>query len=224
MKLTAELMLLAYSAVSTEETRYYLNGVHVEPHYEKGAILTSTDGRRMLVIHDADAENVTDSIVTLPAFVRQQMKPKKGLKLVRKVLSVDAENKTATVTDETINKEGAVSRSTDIVTAHNVIIDGTFPNWRKVCPSGEMEPTSVPAFNGNYLAEMGKIGATFMTNSYNSKGSMYFLRAKGSDDGAPSLVRWSGVHHAFGVLMPMRAEPVLSLPAFMELPEPEAAQ
>lgn len=224
MKLTAELVLLAYSAVSTEETRYYLNGVHTEPHNEKGAILTATDGHRMLVIHDADATDVVEAIVTLPVFVRQQMKPKKGFKLGRKVLSVDVSAKTATVSDETLNKDGSVSRSTDIVTGHNVIIEGTFPNWRKVCPSGEMEPTSVPAFNGNYLAAMGKIGASFMTSSYRGKGSMYFLRSKGSGDDAPALVRWTEVHHAFGVLMPMRSEPVLALPTFMELPEAEVVK
>lgn len=49
---SADLFRRAMMAQSTEETRYYLNGVHIEPCPEGGALLVATDGHRLLVFRD----------------------------------------------------------------------------------------------------------------------------------------------------------------------------
>jgi DNA polymerase III sliding clamp (beta) subunit (PCNA family) len=68
----ADLFRIVYSCVSTEETRYYLNGVHVEPHPVKGAILVATDGHRMLIAHDKDGSCSGPIIVQMPRFALAQ--------------------------------------------------------------------------------------------------------------------------------------------------------
>lgn len=55
MTCNADLFRIAYSCVSTEETRYYLNGVHLEPHPCGGAFMVATDGHRLIVVHDESA-------------------------------------------------------------------------------------------------------------------------------------------------------------------------
>lgn len=51
---SADLFRRAMMAQSTEETRYYLNGVRVEPCAEGGVLLVATDGHRLLVFRDID--------------------------------------------------------------------------------------------------------------------------------------------------------------------------
>ena len=51
----ADLFLRVRRAVGREETRYYLTGVLIEPHPDKGAWLVATDGRVLLVGRDETA-------------------------------------------------------------------------------------------------------------------------------------------------------------------------
>ena len=215
MKITAELFALAYEAVSTEETRYYLNGVFVQPHPIKGAFLVSTDGHRMIVVYDDKAAVTEPAIVSLPKFALQQLQNKKGFKLETKSIAVDIAGKTATVVVEQVDKNGLVVKSNQIVTAHNVIIDGTYPDWQRVCPKGKMEPTGVVGLNSKYVASMGKFGDKFRAMN---RGGMYFMKPEGQNDDGPVMIRWGDIHHIFAVLMPFRTDIELSSPSFMELP------
>lgn len=216
IRVSAELFDLAYTAVSKEETRYYLNGVHIEPHPTKGALLVSTDGHRMVCIHDADGVCDQQAIVKLPPYVRRLCKDKKAsLGIDRAVLEVDAGQNSATVIVETTNPQGSVTRTTPLVTAHKVLIEGTFPNWRHVIPSGEMEPMPLAAFNPRLLADLGAFGAKFVTGGFSGRGAMYFLRQKGKEGMDPTLVRFSGIEHVFAVLMPMRADFKVMVPDFL---------
>ena len=56
IRVNADLFKLVHAAISKEETRYYLNGVFIEPHPVGGAVLVATDGHRMLVAHDEKGE------------------------------------------------------------------------------------------------------------------------------------------------------------------------
>jgi hypothetical protein len=212
VKVSADLFALAYEAVSTEETRYYLNGVFVQPHHDKGAFLVSTDGHRMVVIHDDKAEVSESAIVQLPKYARQQLKSRRGFKLERKALTVDIESKNATISTEIVDKDGLVTRSDQIMTAHNVIIEGTFPDWRRVCPKGKMEAAGVIGLNSRYVSSLGKFGAQF--DSIN-RGGMYFMKPEGQSDDGPIMIRWGNVHHIFAVLMPYRTDVEMNAPSFL---------
>jgi len=214
-RVNAALFDLAYAAVSKEETRYYLNGVHIEAHPQKGALLVSTDGHRMVVVHDVDGQCDRPAIVQLPTFARQLCRTKKAsLGVDRRILEIDAELDRATVVIEALSKDGVVTKTTPLATAHKCLIDGSFPDWRRVIPAGEMEPMSLAAFNPKLLADLGAVGAR-LGGGYSSTGPMYFLRAKGAEGMVPTVVRFSGVGHIFAVLMPMRADFDVAMPGFL---------
>lgn len=215
MKVTAERFALAYEAVSMEETRYYLNGVFVQPHHEKGAILVSTDGHRMIVIHDQQAEVSESAIVTLPKFARQQLAPRRGFKLETKWLDISVADKTARIYCETAGKGGEIINHTDIMTAHGVIIEGTYPDWRRACPKGEMEPMAASGLNSRYVASLAKFSTKFDSNN---RGGMYFMKPKGQGDDGPVMIRWGNVHDVFAVLMPFRTDFEMRSPEFIDLP------
>ena len=65
IRVNANLFRLAQMTVSTEETRYYLNGIFIQPHAVQGVLLVSTDGHRMTVIHDETGHADQSAIVRL---------------------------------------------------------------------------------------------------------------------------------------------------------------
>jgi hypothetical protein len=48
-------LLAMLPAVSTEKTRYYLNGIYIDPHKDGGAVMTATDGHKLVSIYDPNA-------------------------------------------------------------------------------------------------------------------------------------------------------------------------
>jgi len=119
----------ALVCASTEQARYYLCGVYVDP---KG-FLVSTDGHRLFcaaIELDADQAPFDGWII-----------PREAIKQAL------AGHKTDTI-EITQTRVGVVSCKP---------IDATYPDWRRVLPSDT--PNNVPAqFNPAYVADFGKIG------------------------------------------------------------------
>ena len=63
--LDADLFMRVRRAIGTEEIRYYLTGVHVEPAPGGGALMVATDGRVMLVARDPHGVAPASAIVQL---------------------------------------------------------------------------------------------------------------------------------------------------------------
>ena len=123
-------------AISTEETRYYLNGVYThvaEGEGDGGKKLrcVATDGHRLARI-DADlptnAEDMPGVIV-----------PRKTVGEMRKLLD-DDEAQIAVSVSET-----KVRFATPNVTLTSKVIDGTFPDYTRVIPSGNTRKLEVDA-------------------------------------------------------------------------------
>lgn len=105
----------ASKCVSSEETRYYLHGVHIEPCRDgPGALLVATDGSVLVVIHDPEGwvEPGTSGIVTLPPALLKACSGKGDPRL------------------EIEGGEASVAG----MSAKGVLIDGTYPDWRRVIP------------------------------------------------------------------------------------------
>lgn len=121
-------------AISTEETRYYLNGVYM--HAAKsvdGAVLrcVATDGHRLARIDaplPAGAEDVPGVIV-----------PRKTVGELRKLLDDDDVLIAVSVS------ETKVRFATPEVTLTSKVIDGTFPDYSRVIPSGNTKRLEVDA-------------------------------------------------------------------------------
>lgn len=126
-------------AMSTEETRYYLNGVfvHVTTNEAGARVLrfVATDGHRM-AIHDIPAPDGVGAVESWGAII-----PRKTVAFMVKVLSAKG---AAPVVDVLVNctKARFTAGDVDVITE---LVDGTFPDYRRVVPTNEHEVQIPPA-------------------------------------------------------------------------------
>jgi len=112
-------------AISTEETRYYLNGIyfHIENH-DNGIVLraVATDGHRL-----ARAEvPVSVTIEDFPGIIV----PRKTINEVRKLIDDSSETVSVQLSEQKIRF------STDALILTSKLIDGVFPDYERVIPKG----------------------------------------------------------------------------------------
>ncbi|WP_299166168.1 DNA polymerase III subunit beta [uncultured Tateyamaria sp.] len=121
-------------AISTEETRYYLNGVymHVADGDDGKALrCVATDGHRLARIDSDLPEGAAD----MPGVIV----PRKTVGELRKLLD-DDEMKIAVSVSET-----KVRFATPDITLTSKVIDGTFPDYTRVIPVGNTRKLEVDA-------------------------------------------------------------------------------
>ena len=175
MLIATDLLKAALICASSEESRYYLRGVHLAT---SGHMVT-TDGHRMFVARLNDRPAV-DVIVPYDAVAA-------ALKLA-----------------------GARVKDIEIDLAGNRIgqitylpVDGTFPNWRAVVPTGEEMPSDKPGandgpehvhFNHTYIGDLAKMGKLL--------GGASMLHPRSASH--PCLVTFGDRADCFAVLMPTR--------------------
>ena len=142
-RLAAMLALTAF-AISTEETRYYLNGIfmHAAPTE------LATDDRLRMVATDGHRLSLADlpmGETVLPAF-HGVIIPRKTVRLLQKALKAAG--------DETEVEVGvtqsAIHFEIGSVRILSKVIDGTFPDYQRVIPSGG---GNVWRFGAHVLAE-----------------------------------------------------------------------
>jgi len=121
-------------AISTEETRYYLNGVYMHVSTgENGPVLrcVATDGHRLARIDaplPAGAQAMPGVIV-----------PRKTVGELRKLLDDDDATIAVSVS------ETKVRFATPLITLTSKVIDGTFPDYTRVIPMGNSRRLEVDA-------------------------------------------------------------------------------
>ena len=121
-------------AISTEETRYYLNGVYMHVATgEDGPCLrcVATDGHRLARIDSAlpeGADGMAGVIV-----------PRKTVGELRKLLDDDDADISVSVS------ETKVRFATPEITLTSKVIDGTFPDYTRVIPTGNTRKLEVDA-------------------------------------------------------------------------------
>lgn len=197
INVNARLFRAAYNCVSTEQTRYYLNGVFIEKHPTEGVLLVATDGHRLIVVHDASGSiEGASQIVKLDKTALGICKAGRGEAGDRRLV-IDGTN--ATIENFAGQPVGA---------AYGVIIDGTFPDWSRVAKPS-FDETAPAFYKPKYLKAFGDAADELAER----KGVAISLA--GSSDG-PALVRFSGVSIAYGVIMPVRGDSdALEIPTFM---------
>ncbi|MDP5344499.1 MAG: DNA polymerase III subunit beta [Paracoccaceae bacterium] len=121
-------------AISTEETRYYLNGVYMHVATgEDGPVLrcVATDGHRLARI---DAP-LPDGAADMPGVIV----PRKTVGELRKLLDDDSATIAVSVS------ETKVRFATAEITLISKVIDGTFPDYTRVIPMGNSRRLEVDA-------------------------------------------------------------------------------
>ncbi|MEO0633772.1 MAG: DNA polymerase III subunit beta, partial [Pseudomonadota bacterium] len=121
-------------AISTEETRYYLNGVYMHvADGEDGRALrcVATDGHRLARIDGA----LPDGAAEMPGVIV----PRKTVGELRKLLDDDDMQIAVSVS------ETKVRFATPDITLTSKVIDGTFPDYTRVIPMGNTRKLEVDA-------------------------------------------------------------------------------
>ncbi len=115
-------------AVSTDETRYFMNGVFMEKAPDGGVIMVATDGRRLSFAKKEFEGNIPD--------FRGVIVPPKALGILVK-RSGDEGMVSMAVTDRNVFfRFGSYSIS-------SVLIEGQFPNYQKVIPQNQRQSFTV---------------------------------------------------------------------------------
>ena len=121
-------------AISTEETRYYLNGVYMHvAEGEQGRVLrcVATDGHRLARI-DADLPEGAEKMAVV-------IVPRKTVNELRKLLDDDE------ALIEVSVSETKVRFTTPSITLTSKVIDGTFPDYSRVIPQNNSKRLEVDA-------------------------------------------------------------------------------
>lgn len=205
-----ELFRRAALCQSKEETRYYLRGVHVTACEAGGALLVATDGHKMIVLCDPAGYVEGNAIVSLN---RDMLKPVKYVGDARIVI----DGGKATV----VQRDKGELREAEIKHAQNpglgsythqfsgVIVDGTFPDWRRVIPNGDIGPCNA-AFNADNLAILGKaLGAGGLHAPPVIK-----VYGVSEDPLTPCIVFGDPSVQGFAVVMPVRIDQKHERPAW----------
>lgn len=187
----ANLFAAVWNARSFEETRYYLNGIHFEP-----GCMVATDGH----ILTAARIEYDGPHVILPAS-KKAYAAAKG----KKATSVQWDGSILSI----IDANGATLHMEPCKP-----IDGIFPDWRRILPSGDLAPTGA-----TFLAPV----LTAMLETAKCHGGAAGYTMRGADSLSPHLVTYQGKEPVFSVAMPARPgvwpTAVDVVPAWAKTPE-----
>ena len=179
MLIATDLLKAALVCASSEETRYYLRGVHLST---SGHMVT-TDGARMFVARLTERP-AADVIVPYTDVVA-------ALKLAgARATEIDI--------DLAANRIGQISFTP---------VDGTFPDWRRVVPTGLETPSAKDPsdnaahvhFDHRYVGDFAKMAAILCGKATTARSVLHPVSAS-----HPALVTFGDRADCFGVLMPVR--------------------
>ena len=178
-------------AMSTEETRYYLCGVCVET-YKNGQVgIIATDGHRMHSFNAIKDEQPVSSFILSANDVEKlikmaKMEAKQIAKLLRDKVTINLQ----------ADKASIMCDETQLFNCDIKPIDGNFPDWRRILPSGKVQANAI-SFNGAYLADFGKAAKLL-----GSSCQQFTITNTGAQN--PALITLPYDAGFLGVLMPMR--------------------
>ena len=122
------LITLSRDFASTEETRYYLNGIFLCPHPQRGTLrAVATDGHRMAVI---DSDERLDLPVNSSTDWADVIVPRKTVDILRRMLTRGG-NEPVTVRASRTQ----IIFATPDWTLRAKLIDGTYPDFARVLPA-----------------------------------------------------------------------------------------
>lgn len=150
LNVPADTLRAALIAASTEQVRYYLNGVYVDP---KG-YLVSTDGHRLFCAK----LDLTD----VPPF--------DGWIMSREALKRALTGYKAQTINICPNRIGDIACSP---------VDGNYPDWRRVVPNADLSGETAQ-FNASYIADLAKMGALMIGKKGKDSGMTYYLHHNGN--------------------------------------------
>ncbi|PWR24545.1 hypothetical protein [Zavarzinia aquatilis] len=206
---------------SREATRYYLNGVGIEPCPDGGALVVATDGATMTVIRDlAGYANAPANCSLPPAAIKACALRRRDGKsptayFFGNNLHVIAEDPGTDPGLPVHEDEIRAPREDTVFFGWAPAIDGPFPDWRRVVKHVSGGHPRLPPFNPALMARFGKADQLL---GVPDRGP---LRLSPSSEEGPIVV--SPESNAwFGLIMPMQAKGTTVVPAWAGLAETAA--
>ena len=180
------LPLLGEFRARTDEIRYYLQGVFIEPHESVGAYLCATDGHRFVVVHDEEAVIETAMLVNPTKLVIRESKHAR---------LADFDGRGVDLQDD---------EEEFLLRAPAPLIDARFPDWRSLIPAEDIvcEPGSI---DPGLMAAISKAPFGDGENS----ACIYARQDK------PCVVRFPSLPEIFVLVMPMRYPAIRSNPEWI---------
>jgi len=174
-----------------QDIRYYMCGIRVE-RSTQGLYLVATDGHSMVVIHDVHGEMVGEqhqgAIRITPGLVAAA----KAKASLPQFVILDG-HRLSVAPDFDMNH----SASEMFIQAGNPLIEGIFPNWRKVAPDfSKLLPGSLTdgyGVNASYLAKFAGLDKKFHG----------IALWRSPEDGKALIVQVEALQELLGIVMPM---------------------
>jgi hypothetical protein len=235
---SADLFARAMVAVSTSEARYYLRGVHVEPAPDGGALLVATDGRRLIALHDPSgvvrngtgivslnktmAKALTAKAWSLPNWLSNRPPNANDVRhlVVKGERSAIVALGPGYDPDAVLALADTPSAAVGAFQWVGSLIDGQYPEWRRVLAEPDNSAAHVPAFDlalaaplAKALVDQGLKGVRLVPTKGVSEGPIYLFPAEGRGQ-------------CFGVVMTVRGyhtPPAVHVPAWAERPPQDQA-
>ena len=186
MQLNIKLLKAVALAASTEQTRYYLNGVHVQQVSENTVHLAGTNGKIAIMGREHISDQHIDSALQAGVII--------PLELINRIkLNKHVDHATVTVDGAT------VSIAYNATTTTALLIDATYPNYRGIVPRSydgapaQFDPDQLAVFK-KARKGLGPDGVPVVT--YNGQGPAHV---------AVVPPNHSKEYEVFGVVMPLRA-------------------
>jgi len=171
---------------STDERRYVLNGVRCE-FGEHGIFLVATDGRKLGVLH-ANSNPFPQTAFTLP----------------HTIVEMVARGNTERLPVEISDEDGLLVKLfldqgvLECTKENEALIDGNYPNWRHVIPSGPICSVPHAKVRFDYLDAFHELAAEL------SAGVSPIMQFTGV--GNPITIQFEELPEFLGVVMPMRGD------------------
>ena len=174
----------ALVCASTEETRYYLRGVHIEPQMHELNIV-STDGHRLFCARIEPQREAHYGMPTEPFIIPSEAVKKALVGYKANYIYARREGDTWFLGDITFTP-----------------VDGTFPQWRRTFPTQQTLAENlghVAQFNPAYMADLAKIGKALSLNRVPLMPHVHHCAEN------PAIVTFSGREDLFCLVMPMKS-------------------
>lgn len=192
MLININLLKAVNLAVSNDETRYYLHGVNIQTT-PKGIVLAATDGKRMIVARQkyADGADVPDGVI--------REAPALNIIVPRDLIAKIKTTRKSSDYAELLFADGKVTLTLDGVSVSSGVIDGTFPDYRRVIPA--TTDGALAQFDPSQLITFQKAAALVdglpVPTLHHNGDAPALVTIKATDD--------RDAFEIFGVLMPYRA-------------------
>ena len=197
IKVNAKYILAALPHVSTGDNRYYLEGLFFEP-CKDGVAVVATDGHTMFAA--LDTEGQCDESAIMPISKELIAGCKQGRNEPDRILTFEDGTWKAGFMDN--SHDGGDQVFVPQALGLYQPIDGTYPDWRRVLPSGDTEQSGGfnPALFVKFQKSAKALDCDQITVTPHGEG--------------PALISFLGHARILGCLMPMRGEQMADVTAW----------